>query len=165
MGKANDQHRTGYGHLPLRAEFFCLQARPVPGDAGGHFAQRRAIPAAVRLRGCSQSSLQAFEGHESQAAGDEQQILECHDGKRWSATDFRSKATRNTKKYDLPLVRQGRGGCGRFYVETFPDSAVGAVHRARSPPRRSDPPYFGSSACSAAMLNSSKFTSNYRVAT
>src|SRR4051794_25756950 len=38
--------------------------------------------------------------------------------------------TGDGQEYDLPVVRQGRRSWARFYAETFPDSAVGAVHRA-----------------------------------
>ena len=45
---------------------------------------------------------------------------------------FKAKRTRHGKEHDLRLVRQGRRGAARFYAATFPDSAVGAVHRAPS---------------------------------
>ena len=45
---------------------------------------------------------------------------------------LQSERTRNGKEHDLPLVRQDAEAAARFYAATFPDSAVGAVHRAPS---------------------------------
>ena len=35
-------------------------------------------------------------------------------------------------KNTICLWTKGCGGCARFYAETFPDSAMGAIHRAPS---------------------------------
>ena len=43
-----------------------------------------------------------------------------------------SASHHDAKEHDLPLVRQGRGEAARFYAATFPDSAVGAIHKAPS---------------------------------